>query len=242
MGKTKRNAGFKFLMQSRGPEVDELLKDPAAFVLLTQIARRAKRTNDFTLHDLKIGEALIGDYDSIGLTEQRYRSAKKRLERYGLATFKPTNKGTIAKLTNSLIYDVNLDHSNDQTNNQKADKQRSNNDQGNRQATTNNNVNNDNNAKNEKNVREENPPTLEQCIQFFMANNGFREWAERFYNHYQAAEWKTESGFNVAKGWKGKALKWIQQDRQKENLDIPLQMRENLRSIDAESSEHYDDY
>ena len=101
---------------------------------------------------------------------------------------------------------------------------------------------NENNAKNEKNVREENPPTLEQCIQFFMANNGFREWAERFYNHYQAAEWKTESGFNVAKGWQGKALKWIQQDRQKEGLDIPIQMRENLRKIDAVSDEYYDDY
>lgn len=140
-----KNRGF--LMQSRGPEVDELLKDPPAFVLITQIARRARRTNAFNVMNLKPGEALIGDYESIGLTEQKYRSAKKRLEEYGLVTFKPTNKGTIATLSNTDIYDINIDNSNDHVNDQATKEQRSNNDP----VTTNNK---DNNANTEKIERE----------------------------------------------------------------------------------------
>lgn len=85
----------------------ELLKDLNAFIVLTVIALRAKRTNDFSIHGLRIGQALIGDYESYGLSRQQYRSAKDRLKRYGLAGFRATNEGTIATLLNSLIYDIN---------------------------------------------------------------------------------------------------------------------------------------
>ena len=92
----------------KNKETMELLTNaPNAFMLLTQIALRAKRTNDFSTHGLTIGQALIGDYKSIGLTEQKYRTAKGLLESWGFATFKGTNKGTIATLINSRVYDIN---------------------------------------------------------------------------------------------------------------------------------------
>ena len=80
---------------------------PNAFLLLTQIALRAKRTNGFNVSGLTIGQALVGDYKSIGLTEQRYRTAKAQLRTWGFATFKGTNKGTIATLINSRLFDIN---------------------------------------------------------------------------------------------------------------------------------------
>jgi hypothetical protein len=79
-------------------------------MLLTQIASRAKRTNDFSIHGLEIGDALIGDYESIGLTRGQYRAAIKRAEKYHLiTTIKTTNKGTVVKLINSDIFDINQD-------------------------------------------------------------------------------------------------------------------------------------
>jgi len=99
-----------FLKLMKNKETMELATNaPNAFLLLLQIAWRAKRTNDFNAHGLTIGQALIGDYKSIGLTEQRYRTAKGLLEIWGFATFKGTNKGTIANLINSRVFDINED-------------------------------------------------------------------------------------------------------------------------------------
>jgi len=98
--------GFIKLMRSDATR--ELLKDPKAFDLLTMIALRAKRTDEFNIHGLKPGQALIGDHASCGLTRQEYRSTKARLERYGLATFQATTRGTIATLCTDAIYDINV--------------------------------------------------------------------------------------------------------------------------------------
>ena len=96
-----------FIKMIKSKEAFELMKKPNAFILLTQIAYRAKRTNDFSIHGLEIGEALIGDYKSIGLTEKKYRTAKAQLQSWGFAAFKGTSKGTVAKLINSRIFDIN---------------------------------------------------------------------------------------------------------------------------------------
>lgn len=88
----------------------ELLdNDWQAFLLLTQISLRALRADcKFNKHKLEIGEALIGDYQRIGLTEQQYRDAKWRLQfKYKIITCRRTNRGTIAKLLTSDIYDIN---------------------------------------------------------------------------------------------------------------------------------------
>ena len=104
---------------SRGADVDELMRFPFAFLLLTQIARRAVRTSQkFNPHNLYPGQALIGDHHSIGASLQNYRTAKARLDEWGFATFKPTNRGTIATLLDTRVYDINVDSSNNPTNKQ----------------------------------------------------------------------------------------------------------------------------
>ena len=106
-----------FLKLNRSDETDDLLKDKNAFMLLTQIALRARRFGS-SIHELKIGEAMIGDHRNVGLTQREYRTAKGHLVKYGLATFRTTNRGTIAKILNTAIYDINIDESDKQNDKQ----------------------------------------------------------------------------------------------------------------------------
>ena len=97
-------------MLKRTTEVEELMRFPITFALLTQIALRAIRTirSQFNPHNLRPGEALIGDHRSIGASKQQYRAAKARLQKWGLATFRATRRGTIARLTNVKVFDINI--------------------------------------------------------------------------------------------------------------------------------------
>ena len=115
---------------------------PTAFVLLATIAERARRT-DSTIGGLTAGEALVGDYKSYGVSRQNYRSDLKFLEKSKILTIKVTNKGTIAKLIDDSIFDINIDEGNQQTNHQVTINQPS----SNHQVTTNNNVKKDKNDK-----------------------------------------------------------------------------------------------
>ena len=99
--------------------VSEILnKNPHAFVLLFFIAVRAWRGPRVSPRDCEIGEALIGDYSKMGMTEQKYRTAKKHLEKMGFITTKSTNKGTVAKLINTELFDPNFELGNEQINGQ----------------------------------------------------------------------------------------------------------------------------
>lgn len=129
-----------YIQLFRSPETYNLLEeDPKAYLLLSQIALRAKRTDGFSAKNLEIGEAFIGDHEKIGLTQGEYRGAKKRLEKYGFASFRPTNKGTIAKLISSSIFDINEET--------KAGKKPNKQQSEDKQRTTNNKDKNDNNEK-----------------------------------------------------------------------------------------------
>jgi len=97
-----------FIKLVRDSNIEELLKYPYAYTLLTLIALRAKRASDIGFNNLEIGECYIGDCKTIGASQRQYRTAKQRLSTCGLATFKGTNKGTIAKLTNIRVFDINL--------------------------------------------------------------------------------------------------------------------------------------
>lgn len=100
------NAGYIKLMR----EAEELLiEDPDAFLLLTYIAFRANRQpKKHNRLDIGVGECLIKGCDSVGLTRQRYRDAVRALSAvHQKATFRKTNRGLIAKLTSSDIYDIN---------------------------------------------------------------------------------------------------------------------------------------
>jgi hypothetical protein len=129
-------------MLQRSKITEELLKKPDCFALLTQIALRAKRSDDFNLQNLKIGESFIGDYQRAGLSEQRYRTAKNNLSKWGFVTFKATNKGTVAKLTDARVYNINENEINGQTNEQPTNKPTDQQRTTNEQPTTKKNYNN----------------------------------------------------------------------------------------------------
>ncbi len=129
-----------YLMLGRSGSSFELLLDPNAFALLTLIALRARRTGTFSVYDLELRQALIGDYASCGLTRKQYRCAMTRLKRYGLADFKATSKGTIATLLTDEIYDINVETASEgpSSDEQRANEGRS---RGHRTATNNNEKN-----------------------------------------------------------------------------------------------------
>lgn len=83
------------------------MKRPTAFLLLLLIAKRAKRKLDHPDPDLEMGEAYIGDWKSYCHSERCYRSDKLLLEKLKKVTFRPTNRGTIARIVTSDIIDIN---------------------------------------------------------------------------------------------------------------------------------------
>jgi hypothetical protein len=90
----------------RTPQLEHMAgRDHSALVLMMVIAMRAKWDDSWSKHGLKKGQALIGAHDvkRYGLTDQKYRSAKKHLEEYGIATFQSTHLHTVATLTGSTV-------------------------------------------------------------------------------------------------------------------------------------------
>jgi hypothetical protein len=134
-------SGNGFLKLVRSEKALELFKYPNCFTLLSIIAYRASRNGNGL--ERRPGEALIGDYENYGLSEQQYRTSKERLNNWKLATFKATNKGTVATLTDNSIYDINQKPNNEQNNITATDEQRTSNEQ----VTTNKK---DKNIKNER--------------------------------------------------------------------------------------------
>lgn len=111
-------------LYERSNEFYELIKRrPTAFVLLAIIAVRARKVHLDINDDIEVGEAFIGDYEEYGATLQSYRTDKKYLEKFKIATFKSTNKGTVAKVVNSSIFDISRVSST----NKLTDKQQTNN-------------------------------------------------------------------------------------------------------------------
>ncbi len=141
----KCNAGKgmskNFIMLNRCEETLLLLrKHPNAFLLLTQIAERARRYDGHP-DGLKIGECHIGDYKNCGLTEQKYRTAKSILEKKSYikiietcrnrkkSTTGSTTEGTLVKLLSSVVYDINIESGNDLINDRATTGQRPGNDE-----------------------------------------------------------------------------------------------------------------
>jgi hypothetical protein len=93
---------------TRSEEALELIRaNPLAFTLAYIIAARANWRAGFNRHNLEFGEAFLGDFESCGMSERNYRTAKELLARWGFATFKPTNRGTIAKLIDTRLFKIN---------------------------------------------------------------------------------------------------------------------------------------
>lgn len=125
--------GQFFIRVRDSAEAREIAKKPHALALLWLIALRAHRGSETNIHGLKFGQAFVGDLAACGMTEQQYRTAKDMLRRAGLATFRGTNKGTVATLLGGSIFDVSFAPFSRQSNEQATSKQRA----GNDPATTN---------------------------------------------------------------------------------------------------------
>jgi len=141
---------LSFVQLRRGDYSNELCKFPYAFTLLSVIALRARRTakdDGPNIHNLNPGEALIGDYLNYGMSEQNYRTAKKQLEEFGLVTIQATNKGTIATICTTEVYDINLDDNVEASNDPPNERG---NDPANTLLTTKKEVNKSNNQKEKK--------------------------------------------------------------------------------------------
>ncbi len=97
----------RFIALHPGDETDGLIRNhPNAFLLLAQIALRAKWKDD-PVSGLKAGQAFIGDWQGAGLRSRKeYRHAQKILTNCGFGAFKGANKGTIATLMNPRIFSI----------------------------------------------------------------------------------------------------------------------------------------
>ena len=85
-------------------ETENLSKDKNAFLLLIQIGLRTASEDIFDIPPVRIGWAFLKGFESVGLTAQEYRTAKKNLEKWGIAEFEKSNKGTYARIiTNKFI-------------------------------------------------------------------------------------------------------------------------------------------
>lgn len=114
-----------FIVAPRSGDGLELIKSyPLAFVLLYVIAMRARYSTSINPLNLQPGEALIGDHRACGMSERAYRTAKKRLQACGIVTFRPTNKGTVARIVSTTIFDVNVPASDEQGDGQATGKRR----------------------------------------------------------------------------------------------------------------------
>lgn len=116
---------MNFIALHRTDEAMTLLKrHPNAFLLLTQIAMRAKY-KPCPVTKLEVGQAFIGDWREAGLrSEKAYRHAKCVLADCKFAAFKGATKGTVATLLNSTIYSITNEAKGEQTDSQGADQGR----------------------------------------------------------------------------------------------------------------------
>ena len=104
-----------------------------AFLLAYIIAYRARWSLDsFNPLGLDLGEAAI-DYERWGLSEQEFKTARKKLEAWKFATFRATSRGTIGKLTDTRLFSLCASEGNEPANDQATSSQRA----ANEQATTN---------------------------------------------------------------------------------------------------------
>ena len=122
----------------RSSDALELIRaNPHAFLLAYIIAYRARYRQGFNADGLEQGEAMLGDHENYGMTQQQYRTAKAQLTKWRFATFKTTtNKGTLGKLMDTRLFDPLNISGNEQNNERVTSEQQA----GNKRVTTNKKV------------------------------------------------------------------------------------------------------
>lgn len=126
-----------YFIANRHPDADDLLEHyPPAILMAYTIGKRARYREGVGSNGLEQGECYIGDHKKMGLTPRQYRTCIEKLSKAGFATFRTTNKCTIAKLLDTRLFAItkpDADEQNDKqpTNNRQAtDKQPTRNNKG----------------------------------------------------------------------------------------------------------------
>ena len=191
-----------FIKMMRTDRAMALLKDQGLFTLLAAIALRADR---------ETGIAKLGDWREIGFkSEASYRRAKRRATRQGYATCKATNKGTLASLVSSDVYDINTPYPTSKAASYPTNKATG-------KAATNKKLKNINtNIKKEK-QKEKIPPPLDQVVDYFLSKSGSPGMANEFFDHFDSNGWLV-GGKAPMKKWTAAASNWI---RRQENFNGP---------------------
>ena len=99
-----RCSWFKAMRHEDGFEL--IKKNKNAFLIAYLIASRSRYSERFNADELTLGEAMIGDSETLRMTRQEHRTALKHLVDGRFITIRTTNKGTIAKLTDTRLFSV----------------------------------------------------------------------------------------------------------------------------------------
>ena len=97
---------YTYIKYNRSESARSLLAKPIANHVLCVIAQRVRYADD-PITGLKSGQCFMGDYATIGITRQQYRTAISNLRKWGFITFSATKAGTTVTLVNSDVYDLN---------------------------------------------------------------------------------------------------------------------------------------
>lgn len=190
----------------RTPDILELIEEaPLAFTLAAIIALRARFRPGVSLKGLNPGESFIGDFKTCGMSEQQYRTSKGQLERWRFATFKPTTKGTVARLIDTRLFDVLNVAANGQSNGQPTDSPRL-----------------TKNGKNGKTVGKQKPSLLE--VKAFASESKLSaSEAEPFFDYYEGRDWR--AGCNPVSNWQSCFKSWVRRS-QKKPANVPRAINE----------------
>lgn len=196
-------------------------KRPSALMLLILIAKRAKRSVDHPDINLDMGEAEVGDFETYGVTRQIYRTDLDYLIFNQLVTTKTTNRGTIAKLVDTDIFNINEEQLTTSSSQIQPTT--------NQQLTTNKNDNNDNKEK-EVLVNQLKPMDEDELHRFGIKH---KIWVDEVRAMQETVLLKIESGWKNRQGEKIKNLKltvlqWLKNNISRGELtnatDIEMQM------------------
>lgn len=223
-----------FVKAMRNEQAAFLDTNPLANHVLNVIARRARRTPD-PLNKLQIGECFVG-HKGLGLSEQQYRTVKKNLQKWGLVEFKKaerlTDRGTVAKLLNSDIYDINeIDPNGSLTEEQRKGNGSPTEDQ--RQIK--NVIKKEGNNERKEPVPKEicakakrfTPPTYEEAGVYFESKGSVKQEANRFVDYHTSKGWIV--GRVKMKDWKASARTWLSNSFGKPSTK-PLPPAQNFES------------
>ena len=216
-----------FIKLVRGDSAMQIAQHPNALCLLTYIALHASRNGRWIgTPKLEKGEAMIGCNCISGMTRSAFRHSLSTLIDSKLISIRTTNKGTIAKLLDSTVYDINSEasdhHSDHHSDHPTTIKQPS----SDHPTTTNKK------GKNVKNVIFTKPTAIE-LDEYINANNMKCESAA-FLDHFNSNGWKV-GGKAPMKDWKAAVRNWDRNRKDKASSNT-------LTNIDNSERRTREDY